>query len=108
MNQRMKSLLSYIKQNPNDTFSKFALGLEYLNNDQMDKAQLLFEHIYESDPEYLGLYYHLADLYYQKSETELARRIYNEGIELARKQNDNHSLQELQQALQELEMDLDE
>lgn len=104
----MKSLLNYIRQNPNDTFSKFALALEYFNDNQIDNAQMLFEHIYASDPEYLGLYYHLAKLYYEKSETDLARKTYNEGIELARKQKDNHSLQELQQALQEMEMDLEE
>lgn len=108
MDIRKKTLLQQIRNNPEDTFSKFALALEYWKDDRRDKAQLLLEHIYSADPDYLGLYYHLAKLYYEQSKYELARRMYQEGIELARKQKDNHTLQELQGALQELEMDLEE
>ncbi|GAB5410741.1 MAG: hypothetical protein BalsKO_31060 [Balneolaceae bacterium] len=56
MNSKISTLAARIKENPNDSFSKFALALELLNIDQTAKARVLFENIVNNDPNYVGVY----------------------------------------------------
>ena len=52
-NSKIKKLAGYIKKNPEDSFSKFALALEFLKEDQINKARILFEDIEKNDPCYV-------------------------------------------------------
>ncbi len=108
MSTRISSLARAVKQNPNDSFYKFALALEMLKIDQPIKAKVLFEAIRNSDPEYVGVYYHLAKLYVQLGENKKALHTYKEGINVAEAQNDAHTKSELSAALLNLEIELDD
>ncbi len=105
---RIRKLASYIKKNPSDSFSKFALALELLKNNQVEKALKLFESIYRNDPEYVGTYYHLGKLYLVLDRIEDAETCFREGLEIARRQDEHQTLKELKEALQELEEEIDE
>jgi len=102
---KIKQLVSYIKRNPNDSFSKFALALEFLKMDKTDKARILFENIRDKDPDYIGVYYHLGNLYATTGAPEKARSTFKTGIEKARKANESHAASELQEALFSLELE---
>ena len=93
MNSKIPTLAARIKKNPNDSFSKFALALELINIDQPTKAQLLFENIQDNDPNYVGVYYHLAKLYTEINENKKALETYKEGIKIATKANNQVSAQ---------------
>ena len=55
-----------------------------------------------SEPGYIGSYYHLAKLLERNGETEEAIKVYEKGMEEAKKAGDNHALGELRSAYEEL------
>ncbi|MEQ9308249.1 MAG: hypothetical protein RLN90_02275 [Balneolaceae bacterium] len=108
MGSKISILAARIKENPNDSFSKFALALELLNIDQMDKAKVLFESIVTADPDYVGVYYHLGKIYIEIDENKKAVKTYKDGISIAEKGNHPHAKSELQGALLALELNLED
>ncbi len=104
---RLKQLAQNIRKNPDDTFSKFALGLEFLKMGNNQDALSLFKNIEKNDPDYVGLYYHLGKLYTEIGENNMALNTYKKGIQIAESQNDAHARNELQAALFELESELE-
>ena len=107
LNPNIPKLASQVRANPNDSFSKFALALELLKENEMDKALQLFRNIRQNDPNYVGVYYHLAKLYVELGENNLALQTYKEGITIAEARADHHSKSELSGALMNLELDME-
>ncbi len=103
----IKKLESFLKIDPKDTFTRFALALEYVKLENQDKARGLFEEIVVDDPGYVGTYYHLGGLYQKMNRTTEAIHTYRQGIKIAAKSGDQHALSELQAALLELDPDDD-
>lgn len=96
---RLKKLLEFYEDDPDDAFTRFALAQEYLNRDQPEKALSFFEELAETDPDYVGTYYHLGKLYERLGCTDDAIATYEAGIEVARDQRAQKDLSELQDAL---------
>ncbi len=103
---KISKLAAFLKKNPRGSFSKFALALELLKQNDVNKAKLLFESIREQDPDYLGVYYHLGKLYGQIGLLEQARDLFLEGIELAKKQQNHRTEIELKDALELIKIEL--
>ncbi len=108
MNSNIPKLAAQIKANPDDSFSKFALALELIKENQPDKALKLFQNIRQQTPNYIGVYYHLAKLYIDLGENNLAIETYKEGIVIAEKISDLHAKSELQGALMNLQLDIED
>lgn len=105
-NSRLKTLALNIKKDPSDSFSKFALALEFNKMDRYDKARVLFESIRNDDPEYVGVYYHLGKTYELLGMNRQAVITYKEGIEIASSNNEEErTVSELKEALAQLEME---
>lgn len=100
--QKIRQLAQQVRQNPEDSFSKFALALELLKNNQVEKALKLFESVYQNDPEYLGVYYHLGKLHQALEHFNRAENLFHEGIRLAEKKENRRTLDELTEALESL------
>jgi Tfp pilus assembly protein PilF len=107
MSSRIKTLAKAIKDHPEDSYYKFTLALEMLKIEEYSKARILFESIKENEPQYVGVYYHLAKLYVELGENKKALSTYKEGIETAESQNDLHSKSELAAALLNLEIEME-
>lgn len=97
--KNIQTLARNIQKNPDDIFSKFALALELLKENRVDKARLLFESVYRQDPGYTGVYYHLGKLYEQIGLTEDALRLYREGVDVAEQKNELRTKSELLEAI---------
>lgn len=109
VNQNNISLLAKrVRNDPDDTFSKFALALELLKADSVEKARMLFEAILKQDPEYLGVYYHLGKLYESQGKHEKALELFENGIELAEEKNELRTKSELREAIQQLRLTIDD
>lgn len=107
-NSRLKTLAANIKKDPNDSFSKFALALEFTKMDRYDKARILFESIRDNDPEYVGVYYHLGKTYELLDKNQRALETYKTGIEIAAANKGNErTVSELKEALAELEIEME-
>ncbi len=105
---RLKQLLSFHEEDPNDSFVRFALAAEYVKLRQYDDAVRAFEDLYAHDPAYVGLYYHFGKLLQSLGQVERAGAIYREGIAVATRLTDFHARSELQSALMEMEIEADE
>jgi tetratricopeptide (TPR) repeat protein len=103
---RLKKLLQFLAENPNDSFLHFAIAKEYESLGNEDEALLRFNDLKESDPEYVGTYYHLGKLLERKERLEEAREIYDQGIKVASKAGEQLALSELANAKLNLDTDL--
>lgn len=105
---KIKKLAQYIKKNPKDSFSKFALALEFLKKDELTKARVLFEDIQNQDPDYDGVYYHLGKLYELLGRNNEALTTYKQGITVAANNKHKRNVSELKEALAELEIEMND
>jgi tetratricopeptide (TPR) repeat protein len=105
---KIKQLAREIKNNPGDSFLKFALALEFRKEGEYKKTRILFEDILSTDPDYVGVYYHLGNLYETLDRPKDAAELYQKGIKIAEKQNESRTKSELQEALNMLEMEIEE
>ena len=86
-----------------DSFLQHALALEYIKIGQDNQARNLFNEILLREPTYVGSYYHLGKLLERVGDKERAVRIYQRGMEEAKRAGDNHSYNELNGAMEDLE-----
>lgn len=100
---RLEQLQALLEQDPMDSFTRYAIGLEYAKAGKYDLAIRTLEELREQSPEYVPTYYMLAGYYRKTNDPESAKLMYQEGIVQARVANDRHAQSELQAALDELE-----
>jgi tetratricopeptide (TPR) repeat protein len=107
MKSRLENLLSFFEEDNSDSFTLYALGIEYLAIDKT-KALVYFLRLLEINPSYLALYYQLAKLYISLSNRVQAEETLINGIKEAKKVKDLHTLAELQNLLTNLDLGLDD
>lgn len=105
--RNIQILAKNVQKDPKDLFSKFALALELLKRNDVDKARLLFESVLEQDSGYLGVYYHLGKLYQSLELVDKALQIFKDGVDIADKKGDTHSKSELLEAIEQLRYEFD-
>lgn len=95
MVNRLEKLLEFIDNDPNDPFLKYALATEYLRLNNQGEALKFYIDLVQNHEDYVGTYYHLGKLYELRQEQESALKIYQKGMEVAKKIKDHHALSEL-------------
>lgn len=103
-NDRIQQLIRFVQEEPGDPFNVYALAMEFVNG-QPEQARPYFDQLLTDHPDYLPTYYHAAALYADLDERGRAGELYAKGIELARAQNNQRTLLELQRAQQAFEDD---
>ena len=101
-NSRIENLREILAADPQDTFARYALGLEYLSINDIDSARQMFEETSVLDPNYVAAYYQLGKTYELLGDEVMARKVYEKGIYVASSQSDEHTKSELEQAISEL------
>lgn len=99
---RLEALKTALDNDPDDSFTRYAIGLEYSSASMNDEAKSVFEELISRDPNYLAAYYQLGKVYESSGEIEKARKAYEKGIYVAASQNDAHTKSELEEALENL------
>ena len=99
---RMDLLKGFLEENPNDSFSRYALALEYAKIGQNDDALREFETVKKNDPQYVPTYYQLGQLYQKLGQKHEAEKTFRTGITVAAKAGDEHTRSELEAALEAL------
>ena len=100
---KIDQLKEFLKAAPNDSFLQHALALEFIKVGDEQAAKLLFENILANEPGYVGSYYHLGKLLERINNNQAAITVYQTGMKEAKLAKDNHSYNELQGALEDLE-----
>ena len=102
---RIEVLKGFLEQDPKDSFSRYALALEYIKLGQTDDARQEFERVRDTDPGYVATYFQLGQLYRNLGLRHDAEKTYRTGITVASKQGDSHTQSELEGALESLLME---
>ena len=99
---RIAKLKEFLSANPNDSFVRHALALEFVKTGDDAEARKWFENILSSDENYIGSYYHLGKLLERSNERETAMKWYEKGLLKAKENGDMHAYNELQAAYDDL------
>lgn len=105
LSTRIKQLAIRIRQNPDDSFSKFALALELKKAGDARRALALFESIQTADPDYAGVYYHFGKTCELLQDRDRALEIYRQGLDRI-PASETRTRSELQEALDQLKEEL--
>ena len=60
---RLENLKKMLQDDPQDTFARYALGLEYMSSGENENARDIFEELRVLDPNYVATYNHLGKIY---------------------------------------------
>jgi tetratricopeptide (TPR) repeat protein len=99
MSKRLEILKSMVEQNPEDSFSRYGLAMEYRNTGEMEAAMREFQELKRRNPDYAATYFHAGQTLERMGRLEEARAMYQEGIEVTTRIGDSHARSELQGAL---------
>ena len=102
MSKRLEVLLKNLEKNPKDSFTRYAIALEYRTANDIEKAINMLEALQKDDPNYVSLYYQLGEIYAKRGEAEKAKVTYKAGILAAIQTTDFHAQAELENFLKEL------
>ena len=97
---RVDTLKDFLRDDSNDSFSRYALAMEYLRLGKLENAIHEFETVAHNDPDYVATYYQLAKAFEHDGRTDDATQTYRTGIAVAKRLGDNHTLEELAAALE--------
>lgn len=101
--ERYHQIQKMLEEQPEDDFLHYALALECINREQIAEGVAILEKLREKSPDYLGLYYKLANTYSLTGQTEKAIETYKAGIRLAEFKQEFKTRNELRTALSMLE-----
>jgi tetratricopeptide (TPR) repeat protein len=97
---RLESLKTLSAQNPQDTFLRYGLAMEYRNTGDLESAMREFQALINDTPDYSATYFHAGQTLERLGRTEEARAVYQKGIEVTTQKGDMHARSELQGALE--------
>ena len=96
---RIEILRGFLEQDPKDSFSRYALALEYVKAGNPNDARREFEAVRDNDPAYVATYFQLGQLYKNLGLKHEAEKTLRTGITVAAKAGDSHTQSELEGAL---------
>jgi tetratricopeptide (TPR) repeat protein len=100
---RLDSLKQLLEKDPNDSFTRYAIALEYNSLGEPEIAINFLKEVIDRDATYLPAYHQLGQICVRLNRTEEAKQVYKRGIELAQLSGDAHAKEEMTEELEELE-----
>lgn len=101
--QRIQKLKDLLEKDPTDSFSRYALALEYMGMSDLQTAIDELEQLMSRDPKYLAAYHQLGQIYGKLNRTQEAKKVYRKGIDLAQELGEEKEGKEMREELEELE-----
>lgn len=99
---RVAALRDILKENPDDAFARYALGLEYSGAGDTDAALSEFDQLLAAHPNYTNGYFMAAQVLDRAGRLDQATAMLLKGMESARQANNRHALSEMEAMLEEL------
>jgi tetratricopeptide (TPR) repeat protein len=96
---RAEMLKNLLAQDPNNTFARYGLAMEYANAGLLSDAIAEYRRLMEVNPDYTAAYFHCGQALERLGNLEEARAAYQQGIDVATRTGDLHTRSELQGAL---------
>ena len=99
---RIATLTEILAANPDDTFARYGLALEYSKSGQTDQALAEFQTLIKKNPDYTPAYFMAAQTLAGASRIDEAKRMLVDGIASARRTGNTHAQSEMTAMLEEL------
>jgi thioredoxin-like negative regulator of GroEL len=96
---RREMLEDFVAQEPDDSFSRYALALELEKEGREQEAVTQLREVISRDSGYEAAYYQLGRLLAQTGFPDEARDVYRRGLVAATAANDQRARSEIQEAL---------
>jgi Tfp pilus assembly protein PilF len=96
---RLELLKTMVAENPQDSFLRYGLAMEYRNAGNLEAAMAEFRSILDANPDYAAAYYHGAQTLERLGRLDEARHLYQQGIATTTRLGDRKTRDELQSAL---------
>jgi tetratricopeptide (TPR) repeat protein len=100
MSNRLEVLKNMVAQNPNDSFSRYGLAMEYANSGDPEGAIAEYRALLAVNPNYSAAYYHGGQTLEKLGRREDARALYRQGIVATTRIGDLHTRSEIEAALE--------
>jgi len=99
---RIAMLSEILAANPEDSFARYGLAMEYSKAGQIDQAVEEFKTLIEKSPDYTPAYFMAAQALAAASRVDEAKRMLVEGVSSARRTGNAHAQSEMTAMLEEL------
>jgi Tfp pilus assembly protein PilF len=99
---RLEQFKEFVELDPADTFSRYALGMEYMGASEYSAALQQFEEVIRLEPTEPAAYSQAAIAAENLNQIDQARMLLQQGIEVATKKGDKHTREEMEAALEKL------
>jgi tetratricopeptide (TPR) repeat protein len=99
---RLEQFKEFVEMDPLDTFSRYALGMEYMGISNFQQAVKQFDEVIRIAPDESPSYFQAAIGLIHLDRKDLAKDYLIRGIAVAEKMNDRHARDEMQAALDQL------
>jgi cytochrome c-type biogenesis protein CcmH/NrfG len=99
---RIAALTEILAGNPNDTFARYGLAMEYSKSGEVERALEEFATLLKTNPDYTPGYFMAAQTLAAAGRTDEAKRMLVDGIGSARRTGNNHAQSEMTAMLDEL------
>jgi len=103
MKSRREMLEEFVAQDPNDSFSRYALALELEKEARPQDAVIQLREVIARDQDYVASYYHLGRLLTRSGCVDEARDVYRNGMNIASLAGDQKAASEIKEALEALD-----
>jgi len=100
MKTRRELLEEFVAEDPDDSFSRYALALELEKEERALEAIEQLQEVIARDPNYVAAYYHLGRMLGRTGRIEDARAFYHRGLDAAIATGDRKTQSEIQEALE--------
>lgn len=96
---RLEILKQMVGQDPNNSFARYGLAMEYVKSGDLAQAIDEFSRLLRHDENYVAAYFHAGQALEKSGRVEEARSMYEKGIEVTTQKGDLHTRSEIEAAL---------
>lgn len=97
---RLQQFKEFVELDPRDSFSRYALAMEYLSSGDFPEAIREFEEVIRLEPDNQTAYFQAGVACRKAGRIEHAKDFWQKGIETARAKGDTHSVDKMTEALE--------
>ncbi len=100
---RKQQIEEMLEEEPDDTFLRYGLGMEYVGEGNQEAAVHCFRELLRLDATYVPAYLQAGQALVRLGRLNEARDLWREGVAAARQKGDQHAADEMQGMLANLE-----
>jgi len=92
---RKVQIEALLADEPDNSFLRYALAMEYMSAGQPDQALTTFRELLQRDPDYVPAYLQAGQVLAQQGRQSEAREILTAGLQVAQRVGDGHAAGEM-------------